>query len=298
MAVLVFIDMKSLQSLDKIKIIQQPGFFEELKNEFCNKYLHFHPYKKNFQWNGEDSFTIDFDNPHQQIEKSYTFSLSEDIVLEINYLFKNLKKALKEDFINLSEPTKQQILLETVLQDLNEIDEAILCENVPEKYCRLIKNQISIGIKSIAEIKNDSGNKSRKRVGYIKLENIDSYNNEKFRNFYKALTKGGFISTGSSLKLRKVFDGANLSKDSSDFRIEWLRNASEAKYLFKTLSNRTAFPHITMKNKWIAITNNFKILNESGKELDSESIRGVGKIPEKQIEQKKELNSILETLRN
>lgn len=298
MAVLVFIDMKSLQSLDRTKAIQTPGFFKELKNEFCNKYLHFHPYKRNFQWNGEDSFTIDYHNPHQQIEKCYTFKLSEDIIDEINYLFKNLKKALKEDFIHLSEPTKKQRLLETVLHDLNEINENISCENVPEKYCQLIKNQFLIGIKSIAEIHNGNSRKSRKRVGYIRLENIDTDNNEKFKNFYTALTKGKFIPKGSSAKLRKVFHGANLSKENVDLRIEWLSKASEAKYLFDMLSNNSDLPHITIKNKWIAITNNFKILNDFGKELDSESIRVVGEIPKKQKEVKKEINSIIDTLRN
>ncbi|WP_026932792.1 hypothetical protein [Christiangramia echinicola] len=290
--------MKSLESLDRIKAIQHPGFFEELKNEFCNTYLQYHPWKRDFQWNGEDSFTIDYHNPHQQIEKSYTHKLSEIIVEEINYLFKSLKNSLKEDFIHLSDPTKKQRLIDTVMQDLNEINGNILFKNVPEKYCQLIKNQISIEIKSVSEIQNSSGSKSRKRLGYIQLENIDTYNNEKFRNFYTALTKGKFISTGSSVKLRKVFDGANLSNDSSDLRIEWLGKATEAKYLFQRLSDKKAFPHINMKNKWIAITNNFKIFNASGIELDSESIRVVGDIPKKQKDQEKELNSILDTLRN
>jgi len=290
--------MKSLQNLDNLKLISHPHFFEELKNEFWTRFLMYNTYPNDtFKWDGRDTYTIDYASK-QSNETSYTESLSVNLSNKIRSLFENLRRSLIEDRINISNESKEKRLIDVIISDLEGIRAEFDSRNTPQLYSNIIEKELIAGIELIKKLKPDTKVSSKKSKGSILLDKIDTENNEKFRSFYHALTEGGYIPKNSSTKLRKVFTGAKLFEKSSDLRIEWLGKATEAKYLFHKLSNKTAFPQITMTNKWIAVTNNFRILNESGVELDSKSIRVVGDIPKKQKDQEKELNSILDTLRN
>lgn len=290
--------MKSLQNLDNLKLISRPQFFEELKNEFWTRFLMYNTYPNDtFKWDERDTYTIDYASK-QSNETSYTESLSVNLSNKIRSLFENLRRSLIEDRINISNETKEKRLIDVIISDLEGMRAEFDSRNTPQLYSKIIEKELIAGIELIKKLKPDTKVSSKKSKGSILLDKIDTDNNEKFRSFYSALTDGEYIPKNSSAQLRRVFTGANLSEQSPDLKIEWLKKATEAKYLFQKLSDKKVFPHIKMKNKWIAVTNNFKVLNESGIELDSESIRVVGDIPEKQKERKKELNSILDILRN